>query len=144
MGGQPAVGLRSIITPPVNPQHLVVGGLTPTTYWGYRGGMWWSKKGRKAPRAYAETLEERMELLEATQRSLKAEWLDTYDKLYRLAGRLDAGRRWAGEKPGQAATPVAPKAPENGSDEQIELPPADAPSPVAKMSRSDLMRILSR
>ncbi len=106
--------------------------------------MWWRKQGRKPAKPYAETLEERMELLEAGQRSLKAEWLDTYDKLYRLAGRLDAGRRWAGEKPGQPATPEPPKAPENGSDEQIGLAPEEPAAPVARMSRAELMRTLTR
>ena len=66
--------------------------------------MWPFRAAKKRVKVVAETLEERMELIEATMRSVKTEWLDTYDKLYRLAGRMDASRRWAGEKPGTPAT----------------------------------------
>ncbi len=101
--------------------------------------MWPWQKSRKTPKAYAETLEERMELVEAALRSLKTEWLDTYDKLYRLAGRLDAGRRWAGEKVSSPGISDAEKAPGNGSEGVTPQPqPQEAPA-VAKMSRSELL-----
>jgi len=121
------------MNPPVKPQHIVVEGLTSTTYWGIPGSMWWTKKGKRAPKAYAETLEERMEVLEAAHRTLKAEWLDIYDKLYRLAGRLDASRRWAGEKAPPAAVEPLEKVAGNGSEGLVE---AEKPEPPTQPSRT--------
>ncbi len=132
------------IYPPVNPQHLVVGGLTPTTYWGITGGMWWSKKGRIAAKVTPDTLEERQVLLEAEFRSLKAEWLDVYDRLYRLAGRIDSGKRWSGEKPPSPPTAEIPKVPENGSEPVLESPAEIPAVPAAKMTRTELLRSLTR
>lgn len=106
--------------------------------------MWWSKKGRKGTKVAAETLEERQALLEAEFRSLKGEWLDVYDKLYRLAGRIDAGKRWPGEKPPPPAMAEAPKVPENGSEPAIRAVAEPAAAPTAKMSRSELLQSLSR
>jgi len=73
--------------------------------------MWPWRKARKVAKTSPETLEERLDALEGSFRGLKAEWLDTYDKLYRLAGRLDASRRW-GEKtppPGMGEPASAPQ-----------------------------------
>lgn len=100
----PAVGLRSIIYTPVNPQDVVVWGLTPTTYWGMKGAMWPFKKSRRSPKASPETLEERLDALEGSFRGLKVEWIDTYEKLYKIAGRMDAARRWGSEKQPPPAT----------------------------------------
>lgn len=131
------------MTPPVKTQHVVVVGLTTTTYWGSKGGMWWSKKSKKTPKTSPETLEERLDALEGSFRGLKAEWLDTYDKLYRLAGRLDAGRRWEGAKV-EVATPATP---DNGGLVQTEGLPQPtvqtAPPPTVKMTRSELLRSLT-
>ena len=82
-------------------------------------------------------------MMEAGFRTLKAEWLDIYDKLYRLAGRMDAGRRWEGQK---AASP-----PTNGSEvvapapsESVVQPPVEkAAVPTAKISRAELMRSMT-
>ncbi len=101
--------------------------------------MWPFKKSRKTAKPYAETLEERMELVEAALRSLKTEWLDTYDKLYRLAGRLDAGRRWAGEREAAPGITAGEKAPGNGPEAPVvDLGTVKGP-PTAKMSRSELL-----
>ena len=105
--------------------------------------MWWTKKAKRPPKAYAETLEERMDVMEAGFRTLKAEWLDIYDKLYRLAGRMDAGRRWEGQKaaspPPNGGEGVAP-AP---SESVLQPPPEKAAPPTAKISRAELMRSMT-
>ncbi len=78
-------------------------------------------------------------LLEAEFRSLKSEWLDFYEKAYRLAGRLDSARRWTGEKTAPGSTKEPAIAPENGPE-----PPNSPPEPpVAKMSRSELLKSLT-
>lgn len=105
--------------------------------------MWWTKKGRKSPKVAAETLEERMVLLEAEFRTLKTEWLNTYEQLYKLAGRLDAARRWGAQPPPTPAIEGAPKAPENGGEPLLQATEPPAAPPTAKMSRSELLRSLS-
>jgi len=106
--------------------------------------MWPFKASKKRVKVVAETLEERMELIEATMRSLKTEWLDTYDKLYRLAGRMDASRRWAGEKPGGAPTTE----PEKGAPAPSEDPAAALVDPnpgnTHPRTRRDLLSVLTR
>ncbi len=85
-----------------------------------------------------ETLQEQIDALEGQFRSLKLEWTDTYDKLYRLAGRMDASRRWAGEKPPPPATDGKEIVPENGSEPAFPVAP-EAP-PIARAdSRKDLL-----
>lgn len=106
--------------------------------------MWPWKKGRRSPKVSPETLEERLDALEGSFRGLKNEWLDTYDKLYRLAGRLDASRRWSAEKPG-VQTPTEPAiVPENGSEGQTEAPLPAPPAATLKMTRQELLRSLTR
>ncbi len=139
----PADGLRSIMNPLVNPPPIVVEGLTYTTYWGIPGSMWWTKKVKRAPKAYAETLEERMDVLEAALRTLKAEWLDIYDKLYRLAGRMDAGRRWEAHKAQSPGNGSEEKAPENTSEGVVPAPAVQPAAPSPKLSRTELMRTMT-
>ncbi len=97
----------------------------------------WSKaKGRA--KVAPETLQEQIDALEGQFRSLKLEWTDTYDKLYRLAGRMDASRRWAGEKPPPPPTEGKEIVPENGSE-----PPfpdvTDRPPLAEPRSRKDML-----
>jgi len=91
---------------------------------------WGKTKGR--PKIAPETLQEQIDALEGKFRSLALEWTDAYDKLYRLAGRMDASRRWAGEKPAPPTTTPGEKPPENGSEEAfsppLETPPAGVPN----------------
>ena len=130
------------MNPPVKPQPIVVEGLTPTTYWGSLGVMWWTKKGRKSPKVAAETLEEQLLLLQAEFRTLKTEWLNTYEQLYKLAGRLDAARRWdAGKTPTTPATDQL-NVPHNG-DEVPPLSPADATPAQAPQNRLALLKSLT-
>lgn len=104
--------------------------------------MWPWKKVRKSPRIAPETLEERLDALEGSFRGLKAEWLDTYDKLYRLAGRLDAGRRWEAEK----KPPGTPGAPEIAAQEAAgeEMLPVQTLEPAngGPKTRRDLLSSL--
>jgi len=95
-------------------------------------------KSKGRPKVAPETLQEQIDALEGKFRALMIEWTDTYDKLYRLAGRMDASRRWAGEKPTPVATTEGGKAPENGSEEAFSPPTEAAPAVVAK-SRKDLL-----
>jgi len=137
--GEPPLGaLHASIIPLSIPLHLVVGGLTTTTYWGYRGDVFgWSKTKARAKVA-PETLQEQIDALEGKFRALMIEWTDTYDKLYRLAGRMDASKRWTGEKPAPVPTSEPGKAPENGSEEAFLAPTEPAPVVAAK-SRKDLL-----
>ena len=95
-------------------------------------------KSKGRAKVAPETLQEQIDALEGSFRALKIEWTDTYDKLYRLAGRMDASRRWAGEKPPPVATSGAEKAPENGSDELPIGMPEAAPQ-IHAASRKDLL-----
>jgi len=105
--------------------------------------MWWTKKVKRPPKAYAETLEERMDVLEAALRTLKAEWLDIYDKLYRLAGRMDAGRRWEAQKAASPPTNGGENVAPEPSESVLAAPVEKAAPPSAKISRADLMRSLT-
>jgi len=116
----------------------VVGGLTPTTYWGYKGAMFGMGKTKGRPKVAPETLQEQIDALEGKFRALMLEWTDTYDKLYRLAGRMDASRRWAGEKTPSPPPTAGEKAPQNGSEDAF-LPPAEAAPTVVAKSRKDLL-----
>ena len=87
-----------------------------------------------------ETLQEQIDALEGSFRALKIEWTDTYDKLYRLAGRMDAARRWAGEKPPPPATEGKEIVPENGSEAAFVGAPEAAP-PAAPTTRKGLLAI---
>jgi len=97
---------------------------------------WGKTKGRA--KVAPETLQEQIDALEGKFRSLALEWADAYDKLYRLAGRMDASRRWAGEKPPPVPTSEGAKPPENGSEEAFPAAPEPAPAVAAK-SRKDLL-----
>ncbi len=102
----------------------------------------WSKSKPRA-KVSPVTLQEQIDALEGKFRLLSLEWTDAYDKLYRLAGRMDASRRWAGEKPPPPGVEAPGKVAGNGSDE-LPLPdPGQQPPPVAKMSRSELLRSLT-
>ncbi|MEE8539989.1 MAG: hypothetical protein V3S54_09235 [Woeseiaceae bacterium] len=103
----------------------------------------WGKTKARAKVA-PETLQEQIDALEGKFRSLMLEWTDTYDKLYRLAGRMDASRRWAGEKPPPVATEGKEIVPENGSGEQTEPLPQATQPPPEKMTRMQLLQSLTR
>lgn len=106
--------------------------------------MWPFQKSTKRVKQHAETLEERMELLEASHRSLKTEWLDTYDKLYRLAGRLDAGRRWTSEKapsPPTNEAEIAAPAPTEVHPEGVGSP---QPGDGHPRTRRELLALMSK
>ena len=97
---------------------------------------WGKTKGRA--KVAPETLQEQIDALEGKFRALMLEWTDTYDKLYRLAGRMDASRRWAGEKPPPVATTEGEKAPENGPEDAFAA--VQHESPVARaQTRKDLL-----
>lgn len=98
----------------------------------------WGKTKTRA-KVSPETLQEQIDALEGKFRSLMLEWTDTYDKLYRLAGRMDASRRFAGEKPPPQATEGTKIVPENGSEALLEAPPPEVEPPKARMSRSELL-----
>ncbi len=132
------------MTPPVKPLPIVVGVLTTTTYWGTNWVMWGFGKSEKRVKAAPETLQERLSAVETEVRLLKTEWIDTYEKLYRLAGRLDASRRWAADKGLPTPTEAGVKVPQNGSDEQIGAPPEELSPARARMSRSELLQSLTR
>lgn len=103
---------------------------------------WGKSKGRA--KVAPETLQEQIDALEGKFRSLMLEWTDTYDKLYRLAGRMDAARRWSAEKTPPADTTAAEKSPGNGSDELFHPPQGEEAPPTARMSRSELLQSLTR
>ncbi len=87
----------------------------------------WSK-GKARAKVAPETLQEQIDALEGQFRSLKLEWTDTYDKLYRLAGRMDASRRLAGEKPPSPPTEGKEIVPENGSEPVFSGAPEPGPT----------------
>lgn len=121
----------------------MVGGLTTTTYWGYRRDVFGWAKSKGRAKVAPETLQEQIDALEGKFRALMLEWTDTYDKLYRLAGRMDASRRWAGEKAPPVPTKEPTIVPENGSEPEIPLAP-QPPLPAApKMNRQELLRSLT-
>ncbi len=94
-------------------------------------------KGKKAAKVTPVTLQEQIDALEGQFRSLKLEWTDTYDKLYRLAGRLDASKRW-GEKAPTQPTSGKEIVPENGSEPEFSRPERDA-AHVRSQSRKELL-----
>jgi len=102
---------------------------------------WRKTKGR--PKVAPETLQEQIDALEGKFRALMIEWTDTYDKLYRLAGRMDASRRWAGEKPAPQPTEGKEIVPENGSEAAF-APPEEPPPPARAKSRKDLLEQWTR
>ena len=71
--------------------------------------MFWSRNKRSADPDALATLSRRIDDVESTVRLLKSEWLDTLDRIERIAGRLakravrDAPRD---EAPDGAHTPV--------------------------------------
>jgi len=136
----PAAGLCSIMNPPVKPQHLVVEGLTTTTYWGMPGGMFGWRKSKGRAKVAPETLQEQIDALEGKFRSLMLEWTDTYDKLYRLAGRMDASRRWSGEKSPPQATEGKEIVPENGP-EGVFPDAQETPPTTRAQTRKDLLAL---
>ncbi len=101
-------------------------------------------KGRKAAKVTPVTLQEQIDALEGQFRGLKLEWTDTYERLYKIAGRMDAARRWGAEK----AQGEGPGKPENvaqrGTEELIAPPNNGDPPPSPKMSRSELLQSLTR
>lgn len=97
---------------------------------------WGKSKGR--PKVAPETLQEQIDALEGQFRSLKMEWTDTYDKLYRLAGRMDASKRWTGEKTPPGSSEGKEIAPENGSEAALLSPPEGSAAARAP-SRKDLL-----
>ena len=97
----------------------------------------WGKTKTRAKVA-PETLQEQIDALEGKFRALMTEWIDTYDKLYRLAGRMDASRRWAGEKPPPVPTGGKEIVPENGS-EGVFSHTQETPAPTRAQSRKDLL-----
>lgn len=106
--------------------------------------MWPFRASKKRVKVVAETLEERMELIEATMRSVKTEWLDTYDKLYRLAGRMDASRRWASEKPASLTIPAGEKGAPEPSEEPVGALAEADPGNTHPRSRRELLAGLTR
>lgn len=100
-------------------------------------------KGRKAAKVTPVTLQEQIDALEGQFRSLKLEWTDTYDKLYRLAGRMDASKRWSGEKAPTPPTEGKEIVPENGSEAAFPAP-TEQPAPVRAQSRKDLLEQWTR
>ncbi len=97
----------------------------------------WGKTKVRAKVA-PETLQEQIDALEGKFRALMIEWTDTYDKLYRLAGRMDASRRWAGEKTPPQSTEGEKIAPGNGSEE-VFPPTPEPPPPTRAQTRKDLL-----
>lgn len=106
--------------------------------------MWPFRVAKKRVKVVAETLEERIELLEATMRSVKTEWLDTYDKLYRLAGRMDASRRWGAEKPGTPGTTEGDKGAPAPSQEPAGALVDPEPGNTHPRTRRELLAGLTR
>ena len=100
--------------------------------------MWAWFKGQKRPKETPVSLEERVVALEGELRGMRLEWVNTFDQLTRIAGRIDAGKRWLAEKAGTAPAPSENGAP-GATEEKIPIVPAPAPEPAAKMSRSELM-----
>lgn len=95
-------------------------------------------KGKKSAKVTPVTLQEQIDALEGSFRSLKLEWTDTYDKLYRLAGRMDSAKRWAPPSTPPVATGEKGIVPENGSEREFSPPPEPA-APVRPQSRKDLL-----
>ena len=100
-------------------------------------------KGRKAAKVTPVTLQEQIDALEGAFRSLKLEWTDTYERLYKIAGRMDAAKRWA-----PASNPPPPTGdkeivPENGSEPPIPAA-TEAPAPTRAQSRKDLLEQWTR
>ncbi len=121
----------------------MVEGLTTTTYWGSKGGMFGFGKGRKGPKVTPVTLQEQLDALEAQFRSLKLEWTDTYERLYKIAGRLDAAKRWSSEKTPPLPTTEKEIAPDNGSEHAFQTP-TESPTPTRAQSRKDLLEQWTR
>ena len=82
-------------------------------------------------------------MMEAGFRTLKAEWLDIYDKLYRLAGRMDAGRRWEGQKAASPPNNGGEVVPPDESQRVLPAPAENTAPPTAKISRAELMRSMT-
>lgn len=100
-------------------------------------------KGKKAAKVTPVTLQEQIDALEGQFRSLKLEWTDTYERLYKIAGRLDAAKRWAPANNPTLPTGDKEIVPDNGSEAPIPTPEEPAAAPVARMSRAELMRSLT-
>ncbi len=100
-------------------------------------------KGKKAAKVTPVTLQEQIDALEGSFRSLKLEWTDTYERLYKIAGRLDAAKRWG--QPNTPPTPTNDKeiVPENGS-EHVFPAPTEQPAATRPQSRKDLLEKWTR
>ena len=95
-------------------------------------------KGRKAAKVTPVTLQEQIDALEGTFRSLKLEWTDVYERLYKIAGRIDAGKRWGQPNPPSQPTGKEENVPENGSEDAFPAP-NEPPAPVRVKSRKDML-----
>jgi len=100
-------------------------------------------KGRKAAKVTPATLQEQIDALEGNFRSLKLEWTDTYERLYKIAGRIDAGKRWNQPNPPTPTTGEKEIVPENGSEPALSAP-TEPPAPTRAKSRKDLLEQWSR
>lgn len=100
-------------------------------------------KGRKASKVTPVTLQEQIDALEGNFRSLKMEWTDTYERLYKIAGRIDAGKRWGQTNSPPPATSEKEIVPDNGSEHAFSAP-AEPPAPSRPKSRKDLLEQWTR
>jgi len=77
-------------------------------------GNWfgWSEGGKQEIPAAVTALEQRMEALERTNRSMRLEWEDVYDRLMKAAARLNARSRRAAPDPiEEESSPATPEQP---------------------------------
>jgi len=100
-------------------------------------------KGRKAAKVTPVTLQEQIDALEGGFRSLKLEWTDAYEKLYRIAGRMDAAKRWSSPNPPAPPTSEKEIVPDNGSEHAFPAA-TEANAPAAPQSRKDLLEKWTR
>ena len=100
-------------------------------------------KVRKAAKVSPVTLQEQIDALEGQFRSLKLEWTDTYERLYKIAGRMDAAKRWSQPTPPSLPTSEKEIVPENGSEHEFP-PPTEPPAPTRSKSRKDLLEQWAR
>lgn len=106
--------------------------------------MWGLRKAKGRAKLEPETLQEQLTALQGEFRSLKAEWLDIYDKFYRLAGRMDATKRWIGEKQASPGTPASENADPAPTEEQVQGIPSQAPDDGRPATRRQLLASLVR
>lgn len=106
--------------------------------------MWGLSKKKERAKVAPETLQEQLTALQGEFRSLKAEWLDIYDKFYRLAGRMDATKRWIGERQGSPSTPAPENVEPAPTEEQTQGIPSQAPDNGRPATRRELLASLVR